>query len=84
MIKSIIKIIVLLFLSSNALAAYKPLYLIVNASESIKVNSNASQEQVLAILNQIDTQSGLEKEGQQDLSYNSKLKSIKIIDAYEG
>ena len=66
----------------NARAEYKPPYSYIKATESITVNSNASQERIVEILIQIDTQSGIESEGQQDISYNSKLERMQILEAY--
>ena len=66
----------------EAKAEYIPAISFVKASESITVNPDASQEQVVEYLIQIDTQSGISSGGQQDISYNSKLERIEIIDAY--
>jgi len=66
----------------EAKAEYIPAISFVKASELITVNPDASQEQVVEYLIQIDTQSGISSGGQQDISYNSKLERIEIIDAY--
>jgi hypothetical protein len=63
-------------------AEYTPALSYVKTSESITVNPDASQEQVYELLIQIDTQRGIDSGGQQDISYNSKLERIEIIDAY--
>jgi len=68
--------------NTNALADYTPPSSYLKASESIKVNPDASQEQVVEVLLQVDTQAGVKSEGQQDISYNSKLERVQIIDAY--
>jgi len=74
--------IIFIFNSTNSLADYTPPSSYLKASELIKVNPDASQEQVVEVLLQVDTQAGIKSEGQQDISYNSKLERVQIIDAY--
>lgn len=71
-----------LLISNTAQAGYTPPVSYIKASESVKVNPNGSYELVGEVLLQIDTQLGVESEGQQNISYNSKLGSVQIIDAY--
>lgn len=78
------RLLLLMFLSApfNVLAEYTPPLSYIKGSESVKVNPNGSHELVGEVLLQIDTQAAVKSEGQQDISYNSKLEHVQIIDAY--
>jgi len=85
MIKNrLVKLASIIFIldTTNALADYTPPISYIKGSESVKVNPNGSHEFVGEVLLQIDTQAGVKSEGQQDISYNSKLEHVQIIDAY--
>ncbi len=80
--KILVASIIFLSISFHTRAEYIPAYSIQKASETISVNEDATQQQIIELLIQIDTNSGVENEGQQVISYNSDREKIQILEAY--
>jgi Domain of Unknown Function with PDB structure (DUF3857)/Transglutaminase-like superfamily len=72
----------LLIHSSNVLAEYKPATTSEMVLETINVNANGSNTSYYEDMTTIDTEKGVDSDSQQDISYNSKTETIKILEAY--
>lgn len=69
-------------LSTSAQAAYTPTVTIDKYLVTLKVNADATIEQTLESLNTINTQKGVEEDGQRTITFNSKLERVQLLDAY--
>ena len=68
--------------SSSALADYKPSTSSEMVVETITVNANGSNTSYYEDMTRIDTQKGVDSDSQQDISYNSKTETVKILEAW--
>lgn len=67
--------------ASNSFAEYRPSQLNEQTIETITVNADGSNEQIIENTTLIETEKGVE-DGQQDLSYISTLETVEVIEAY--
>ena len=74
--------IVVTLISKDVYADYIPSISIGTSNDSYVVNADASVIQTSESFIKIETQSGVDKHGKRSVSYNSKLESIEILDAY--
>ena len=81
MVRLIFFIFLLSFFNSVN-AAYKPPLSVEKYIETLKVNRDAKVEQTIESIVQIETQKGVEEEGQQSIIFNSKLENVQLVDAY--
>ncbi len=72
----------LLLISHLSYADYRPPVSIGESKETWIVNADASVIQTDESFIQIETQKGIDNNGQRSFSYNSKLEKVEVIDAY--
>jgi transglutaminase-like putative cysteine protease len=77
-----IALLVIAIYSSSALADYKPSTSSEMVIETITVNANGSNTSYFEDITSIDTEKGVDNDSQQDISYNSKTETVKILEAY--
>ncbi len=75
-------LLIIAIYSSSALADYKPSTSSEMVIETITVNANGSNTSHYEDLTRIDTQKGVDNDSQQDISYNNKTETVKILEAY--
>jgi hypothetical protein len=78
----IIIISLLLFISFSSNAEYQPAMSYETYIETLTVNKDASVVQIIEGVSLIETQRGVEEEGQQSFIFNSKLEKAQILEAY--
>ena len=71
-----------LFYTSLAWGDYQPSTSSELDIETTTVNANGSSVSIYENLTRIETQAGVDKEGQHDIAYNSKTETVQILAAY--
>jgi transglutaminase-like putative cysteine protease len=71
-----------LFMLPAAYAQYKPAVTVVKNIISYQVARDATYTQTMEFQLRVDTESGVERAGEQKITYNSTLEAVEVLEAY--
>jgi len=70
-----------LFMLPAAYAQYKPAVTVVKNIISYQVARDATYTQTMEFQLRVDTESGVERAGEQKITYNSTLEAVEVLEA---